>query len=105
MFIQLFSELSEADIQLLGKFNRKSHFRIDLEHFRKREVAPGLFGLEEVVPLVNRLEARGLISEMPNAKLYFQRWSENDSNRRYNLEFNEKLVLLIAILHDLYIFL
>jgi hypothetical protein len=79
MFIQLFSELSEADIQLLGKFNRKSHFRIDLEHFRKREVAPGLFGLEEVVPLVNRLEARGLISEMPNAKDVIH-WDGNKKN-------------------------
>lgn len=75
MFIQLFSELSEADIELLGKFNSRSNFIIDLENFRKRGLPDGRSGLEEVVPLVSRLEARGLISEIPNAKRITQ-WDE-----------------------------
>lgn len=68
MFIQLFSELSEADIDLLGKFNHKTGFKLDLEEYLRYGSTDGSSGLEEVVPLVTRLEARGLISEIPSAK-------------------------------------
>lgn len=66
VFFQLFNELSEADIDLFGKFNNHDHI-IDLESFRKIGVPDG-FNLEQVVPLVIRLESRGLITEMLNAK-------------------------------------
>lgn len=59
MFIQLFSELLEADITLLGKFFENSAVienGSSLENFRK-------FDLTEIVPLVVRLESRGLIAE------------------------------------------
>lgn len=68
-FFQLFKELSEADIDLLGKFNN-SRYIIDLENFRKiglPEEKKG-FGLLQVAPLVVRLESRGLIIEVFNAK-------------------------------------
>lgn len=66
-FFHLFSELSELDITLFGEFYRNSHHRIDLENYRKHR--PGEdFGLAEVVPLVIRLESKGLIYEIPNAK-------------------------------------
>lgn len=68
-FFQLFNELSEADIDLLGKFNKRSHYRIDLEYFRQIGLPEGEgFGLEQIIPLVVRLESRGLIIEIPDAK-------------------------------------
>lgn len=56
MFIQLFGELSDADISFLGEFFRKSteiQNGVPLEVFRPN--------LNEIVPLVARLESRGLI--------------------------------------------
>lgn len=59
MFIQLFGELSDADISFLGEFFRKSatiQNGIPFELFRPN--------LTEIVPLVARLESRGLIFEI-----------------------------------------
>lgn len=59
MFIQLFGELSDADISFLGEFFRKSatiQNGVPLEIFRPN--------LTEIVPLVARLESRGLIFEI-----------------------------------------
>jgi len=59
MFIQLFDELSDADISFLGEFFRKSATNINgipLEIFRSR--------LAEIAPLLARLESKGLIFEI-----------------------------------------
>lgn len=68
MFIQLFSELSDADIILLGKFSRDN--TIHLEEFRTLGSSEGL---GKIVPLVSRLESRGLITEVYGA-LRITRW-------------------------------
>lgn len=70
MFIQLFGELSDADISLLGKFSHENI--IHLEDFRVLNLEEG-FGLEEIVPLVVRLESRGLIYEIYDS-LKFTVW-------------------------------
>ena len=62
MFIQLFGELSDGDIILLGKFSRDG--KIHLETFRTPASSEGL---EKVIPLVSRLESRGLITEVYGA--------------------------------------
>lgn len=86
MFIQLFSELSEADIILLGKFSLDG--KIHLETFRTPASSEDL---EKVIPLVSRLESRGLITEVYDA-LNMTRWEgspkSTDSkwrNRVYSL--------------------
>lgn len=78
VFFQLFSELSEADVTLLGKFFSNSQYMIDLEDFRKFGLSEG-FRLEEVVPLVVRLESRGLITEIYKAKK-ITRWDGSIDN-------------------------
>jgi hypothetical protein len=95
-FFQLFNELSEADIDLLGKFNN-SRYSIDLETFRKLDLSTGEeieIGLEEVVPLVVRLESRGLIFEITNNKK-IQFWE--DSIDTFDSTWRNKMYTLTPI--------
>lgn len=68
MFIQLFGELSDADIILLGKFSHDN--TIHLEEFRTLGSSEGL---GKIIPLVSRLESRGLITEVYGA-LRITKW-------------------------------
>jgi len=76
MFIQLFGELSDADVSLLGKFFKNLAAvknGVPLEVFRPN--------LTEIVPLVARLESRGLIFQrFDDYNVRVERWEGSIKN-------------------------
>lgn len=89
MFIQLFGELSDADIILLGKFSHDN--TVHLEEFRTIGSSEGL---QMTIPLVSRLESRGLITEVYGA-LRITQWEGSPDN--FDSKWRNKVYCLTPI--------